>query len=448
MLHRKVYNQLVKWKNSNHRKPLLLRGARQVGKTTIIDQFSSEFSHYVKLNLEIEAERNLFEINDIEKLVNAIFLLKGEGALHSNTLLFIDEIQESPKAIKQLRYFYESKPDLFVVAAGSLLEFSLKDVASFPVGRIEYLYVHPLNFEEFLGAISNQGVVDALKTIPVPDYAHKILMDLFHEYAIIGGMPEVVSNYVRDKDIAKLAKNYNQLWEGYKGDVEKYARNATEQKVIRHVIETAPLEPDRIKFEGFGNSNYRSREVGESLRALDLAQIVRLIYPSTNVKPPIISNLRKRPRLQFLDTGLLNQSLLLQGEMIGVADLNDFHRGKIIQHLVSQELISIHEEERYKPNFWVRENKDSNSEVDLVYRSGKYIIPIEVKSGKSGKLKSLHQFVIRSDHPYAVRMGADEFGVEEVKTQSGKPYLLMNIPYYLGTQIEKYLSYFINNYRL
>ena len=231
-------------------------------------------------------------------------------------------------------------------------------------------------------------------------------------------------------------------------DIEKYSRNESDRKVLRHVVETAPLEADRIKFEGFGRSRYKSREVGEALRALDLAKIVRLIYPTTSLKPPILSDLKKRPRLQFLDTGMLNQSLLLQGEMIGISDLSDFYRGKIIQHLISQELISIHEDINYKPNFWVRENKDSNSEVDLVYRCGKYIIPIEVKSGKSGTLKSLHQFIERAGHPYAVRMYGGEFNVENSKTQNGTPYFLMNLPYYLGTKISEYLEYFIANYTL
>jgi predicted AAA+ superfamily ATPase len=145
---------------------------------------------------------------------------------------------------------------------------------------------------------------------------------------------------------------------------------------------------------------------------------------------------------------MLNQVLLLQGEMIGVKDLNDFYRGKIIQQLVSQELISIHDEISYKPHFWVREEKDSNAEVDLVFRHEKYIIPIEIKSGKQGKLRSLHQFIERTNHPYSIRMHANKFSVEKVTTPGKVPYLLMNLPYYLGTQIQEYLDYFVKNYSL
>lgn len=426
----------------------MLRGARQVGKTTLIRHFAKEFPNYLELNLEKEDDRNLFRLGSVDKILNAAYLLKEIEPGDKQTLLFIDEIQESPEAIKLLRYFYEDKPEIFVIAAGSLLEFALKKVPSFPVGRVEYLYLHPLNFIEYLGGINNAQAIKAIQTIPVQEFAHKILLDLFHEYAIIGGMPEITEQYIEHKNIAALSKNYNRLWQSYKDDVEKYARNDTDRKIIRHIIETAPYEPDRIKFEGFGKSNYRSREVGEALHSLDLANIIRLIYPTTNLEPPITPNLKRSPRLHFLDTGMMNQILLLQGDMIGVHDLNDFYRGKVMPQLVFQEIISIHDEISYKPNFWVREEKDSSSEVDLVYRYGKFIIPIEIKSGKKGKLRSLHQFIERTNHPYAVRLYANEFSVEKVKTPAGVPYLLMNLPYYLGTMIPEYLDYFVKNYRL
>lgn len=448
MITRKAYSKLLEWKQSKDRKPLLIRGARQVGKTTIVRQFSNEFNNYIELNLEREADRKIFDIDEIEKILNAVYLLKGLTPTDKPTLLFIDEIQESPKAIQQLRYFYEEKPELYVIAAGSLLEFALREVPSFPVGRIEYLYLHPLNFIEYLEAIQNRQAISVINTVPIPSYSHRTISNLFHDYAIIGGMPEVVAHYIENKSIATLAKNYNRLWQAYKDDVEKYSRNDTDKKIIRHVIETAPFETDRIKFERFGRSNYQSREVGEALRSLDLAKIVQLIYPTTSLEPPIIPDLKKRPRLQFLDTGMVNHVLLLQGEMIGINDLNDFYKGKIIQHLVNQELISIHEEIPYKPHFWVREKKDSNSEVDLVYRHNKYIIPIEVKSGKQGRLRSLHQFIERTNHPYAIRMYAGEFNVEKAKTPGGTTYLLMNLPYYLGTLIPDYINYFIKNYKI
>jgi predicted AAA+ superfamily ATPase len=292
-------------------------------------------------------------------------------------------------------------------------------------------------------ALGNQPALEALNTVPLPAYAHQTLLNLFHEYAVIGGMPEVVSHYLVHKNISLLSSIYKQLWQAYKDDAEKYSSNNTERKIIRHVIESAPFEADRIKFEGFGKSNYRSREVGEAIRSLDLAGIIRLIYPSTSIMPPIVSDLRKRPRLQFLDTGLLNNFQLIQGELLRVSDMNNFHKGKIAQHIVTQQLISIEEINRYNPNFWVREEKDSSSEVDLIYQYGKYVIPIEVKSGKQGKLRSLHQFVERAPHPYAIRMHSGEFNIEEARTPGGVSYILMNLPYFLATKIPLYIDYLI-----
>ena len=444
---RKAYTKLLEWKESKNRKPLLIRGARQVGKTTLVRQFSKEFHSYIELNLEHETDRNIFEIDAIHDILNAIYLLKGFKSTNASTLLFIDEIQESPKAIQQLRYFYEDFPNLYVVAAGSLLEFTLDKVPSFPVGRVEYLYLHPLNFMEYLKAIQNEQAISVINTIPLPGHAHQILLRLFHDYAIIGGMPEVVDIYIEHKNMASLGKYYNRLWQAYKDDVEKYATNATEKKIIRHIIETAPFETDRIKFDGFGKSNYRSRDVGEALRALDLAKIIQLIYPTTSIVPPITPDLKKRPRLQFLDTGMINHVLLLQGEMIGIQDLNDFYRGHTIQHLVNQELTSLYEDTPFKPHFWVREKKDSNAEVDLVYRFKNYVVPIEIKSGKQGTLRSLHQFVERTNHPYAIRLYAGAFSIEQHKTPEGTPYLLMNLPYFLGCKIPEYVDYFMTYYK-
>jgi hypothetical protein len=187
MIPRKAYAKLLEWKKSQNRKPILLRGARQVGKTTLIKQFAQEFENYIELNLEREADKKLFEIDDINKILNAAYLLKGVSPQNGDTLLFIDEIQESPKAIQLLRYFYEEKPELFVIAAGSLLEFAMKKVPNFPVGRVEYIYLHPLNFMEYLGAIKNEKTQEIIKTVPILEYAHETLLGLFHDYALIRG---------------------------------------------------------------------------------------------------------------------------------------------------------------------------------------------------------------------------------------------------------------------
>ena len=445
---RHISRELRNWKRSAFRKPLILRGARQVGKTTLIKQFALQYKHSILLNLEREADKFFFEeYDDAKSIVEMLFIAKNITFNSLNeTLLFIDEIQESPKAIGLLRYFYEELPDLHVISAGSLLEFAMKKVKSFPVGRVEYLYMHPLNFAEYLEAIEHKVAVEQLHEIPVNPFAHQTLIKLFNNYAISGGMPEVIKVYLKNRSMADLLRIYESIWGTYKNDVEKYTTNSTEKKVIKHIINTAPLYIDqRIKFQNFGNSNYRSREVGESMRNLDDAKIIRLIYPTTDVEIPAKPDLRKSPRMQFIDTGILNYSLGIQGQMLGIKDLSSAFKGAIIPHLITQELISLNTFRDIKPNFWVRDKKQASSEVDLVFSYQNKLIPIEIKSGSSGSLKSLHQFIEQTNHPYAVRIYAGEFRIEENITPKGTSYLLMNLPYYLGTKIPEYIQYFVEN---
>lgn len=448
IFYRKLYSQLVTWKKSVDRKPLVIRGARQVGKSTLIKEFGKEFKYFINLNLETKQDKKLFtRLDKASDIINAVFISKGIPYTDEPTMIFLDEIQESPEAIKMLRYFYEEFPDLYIIAAGSLLEFALGKVTSFPVGRIRQLVLHPLDFEEFLMAAGRNDLLKELENIPVNKYAHDAVLDLFHDYAIIGGMPEVVKRYISEETMINLREVYSNLWQSYRDDVEKYASNPTERKIIRHIIDTAPFEKDRITMNGFGNSSYRSREVGEALRALDLARIIQLIYPATAVKPPVVPNLARKPRLQFVDTGILNFSIGHQDEMIGLNDLNDFHRGKIIQHLVLQQVQAQNSSPLFKPLFWVREKSNSNAEVDLIIHSGKYLIPVEIKSGSHGTLRSLHQFLQQAGHKYGIRLLANEFSVEPVKTPSGVPYYLMNLPYYASTRLSEYIKWFLGNYR-
>jgi predicted AAA+ superfamily ATPase len=449
---RHVNKVLELWKNSPNRKPLVLRGARQVGKTTLVNQFATNYQHYISLNLERAADLRYFtDFTDAKTITDALFTAYSiPSNQKANTLLFIDEIQESTEAIALLRYFYEDVPELNVIAAGSLLEHVMQKVKSFPVGRIQYTYLHPLNFTEYLEAKQHTGALEALNNLPIANYAHPTLKELFHEYAIIGGMPEVIKTYLTTHSLSDLPPVYESIWVTYKNDVEKYAKNATDARVIKHIMNTAHLYVDqRIKFQNFGNSNYKSREVGESMRNLNDARIIQLIYPATNTTPPILSDLKKSPRLQFLDTGLVNHELNIQADMLALDDLNTAYKGAIIPHLITQEMISLNTTQYKQPSFWVREKAQSSAEVDLMVQHQDKIIPIEIKSGKEGKLKSLHQFIEQSEHPYAVRMYAGEFKIEEHLTPiNKKPYLLMNLPYYLGTQLPEYIAYFIKNYEL
>ncbi|OYT11122.1 MAG: AAA family ATPase, partial [Bacteroidetes bacterium 4572_112] len=202
----------------------------------------------------------------------------------------------------------------------------------------------------------------------------------------------------------------------------------------------------RIKFQNFGNSNYKSREVGEAMRNLDRALILKLIYPTTDIEPPLRPDYRKSPKVQLLDTGIVNYSLGIQADMLSVKDFSNTFKGAIIPHIITQELISLNSEFTKDTHFWVREKTQSSSEVDLVYTYDGKIIPIEIKSGATGSLKSLHQFIDRASHNYAVRIYGGKFIIENSITPSGKPYVLMNMPYYLGVKIPEYIAYFIDNH--
>lgn len=256
-------------------------------------------------------------------------------------------------------------------------------------------------------------------------------------------MPEIVSTDIEQNNLAALPGVYESIWTTYKNDVEKYTTNDTERKVIRHIMNTAPLYLDeRIKFQGFGNSNYRSREIGEGLRTLEAARVISLIYPTVDIQPPIRADLKKSPRLQILDTGIANYSLGIQGDMLAMKDLNSAYKGAIVPHIFTQELISLQSIADNKPNFWVREKLQSNAEVDLVYVYNNMVIPIEVKSGSTGSLRSLHQFIEAVDHPYAIRIYGG-FVIENAVTPNKKQYLLMNLPYYLGTKLRQYIEWFV-----
>jgi len=303
-----------------------------------------------------------------------------------------------------------------------------------------------MNFKEYLRASNNSNLVKVLEQVPCPDYAIPLLMKSFHDFALIGGMPEVVAAYSYTKDIQYVNDIFETLLSSYKDDVIKYAKNNTEANIIRHIIDTAPKEADnRIQFEGFGNSNFGSREVGNAMRSLQAAKLLQLIYPSSTVQPPIQPNLRKRPKLQFIDTGLMNYALGIQIELIGIEDLSSIYKGKIIQHLVTQEFISTFEKPSQQSSFWVREKKTSNAEIDLTYQYGKHIIPIEIKAGKTGRLRSLHLFMDLVDHSYAIRLYNGPLQLDNIQTLKGKPFQLLNLPYCMGCMLPQYVEWLMKS---
>ncbi|MBA7619918.1 hypothetical protein ES703_27260 [subsurface metagenome] len=446
MFNRAILRELEKWAQKPQRKPLVLRGARQVGKTTAVNIFSKKFEQYIYLNLEISSERKLFENNyTIDKLIQAIFFEKNKKKSKGRTLIFIDEIQNSPNAVSMLRYFYESAKEFFVITAGSLLESLIDRQISFPVGRVDYLYMKPLTFNEYVNVIEDKSIIEVLNQVPCPDFAHEKLLGLFYKYTLTGGMPEVVSVYSENQNIVELNPIYESLLQSYLDDVEKYARNNTLARVMRHAIESSFYEAgSRIRFEGFGRSLYKSREMSEALKTLGKAMIVYLMYPSVETKLPIVVDYKKSPRLHLIDTGLINYFVGLQKELFGTQNLNNIYEGKIAEHIVGQELLAGSKTFIEKIHFWVREKKQSNAQIDYIIPFESYVIPIEVKAGKAGRLRSMHEFIDRAPHNYAVRVYSDKLEVNNLETIKGKKFFLLNLPFYLIGSIDKYLYWFLD----
>jgi len=443
---RDILNEFQLWSEKPDRKPLVLRGARQVGKTTAVQIFGKQFKYFIQLNLEKINDRNYFTLYDrIEDTVAAILFAHNIPTNAKPILIFIDEIQTEPKAVAWLRYFYEQYPNLYVIAAGSLLETLLEAKNTFPVGRVEYLVMRPVSFSEFLGAIGEHQALEALNEIPLPNFAHPKLLNLFHTYALIGGMPEIVQRFAEHRDITRLKPIYNTLLTAYQDDVQKYASGKVRTQILHHCIQQIFLEAGkRIKFQGFGQSYYSSKDIGEALRILQKAMLCNLVYPSTQTELPPLPNLKKQPYLQVLDTGLVNYFCGLQEGLIGTKDLSDAYRGRVIQHWVGQQILSTLHYPLDQLHFWVREKNQSDAEVDYILPFKGMLIPLEVKSGSTGTLRSLQAFMDVAQHDMALRLYAGELKLHPISTAQGKNYRLLNLPYFLGEKLEAYLRWMVD----
>jgi hypothetical protein len=443
MFFREIINEFRKWALSSERKPMVLRGARQVGKTTVVDMFAHEFDQYIKLNLEKQEDKALLENPyPFQDLLTTLFLISGKAREDKRTLIFIDEIQNSAKAVALLRYFYEEAPDLYVITAGSLLESILDRKISFPVGRVEYRMLYPVSFKEFLIALGDNQSVQFLEMEVIPPFLHDHFSGLFKMYSTIGGMPEIVDNYIRNKDLIRLQVLYSGLLKSYSEDVEKYAPESIVANHIRQIISIVFTEPcSRVTFENFGNSGYRYRDMKEAFSILEKALLISLVYPGTETELPSLPKLRMKPRLHLLDTGLVNFASGMTSQLLLSNDITDVYRGKIAEHIVGQELLTSTYSLTDKLRFWVREKKQSTAEVDFIFVYHGMLIPVEVKSGSIGKLRSLHQFMDGTLNRIAVRIWQGPFLIENARTVSGKEFTLLNLPFYMvhrmGLEISK-----------
>ena len=448
MIYRQLMKELQKWSEKNNRKPLVLRGARQVGKTTLVDEFSKRYDVYIKLNLEQSADAFIFSKSDNVKEIYQYLCVQKKIVVNParRTLLFIDEIQNEPKAVGLLRYFYEELPWLHIIAAGSRLQTLIKQRVSFPVGRVEYLSLRPCSFLEYLGAIGEDVMAQMISNVDVSAIYHDVLLSHFNRYTLVGGMPEALVDYAQNGDVVRLSPIYRSLLDGYNEDVEKYARNDSQARVMRHLLTHGWAEAGQtITFNRFGGSDYSSKEVHEALEVMQKAFLLSLDYPVTAVKAPAVPAQTRQPKLVWVDSGIMNFSVDIQSEYLQNDSLLDVWKGHAAEQIVAQELrVVLDRNYRNELYYWVRDKKGSNAEIDFVWQYQSVIIPIEVKSGTNAHLRSIHSFMSQPGAPdVAVRIWPGNFAIDELVSPTGHPFRLINLPFYYVGVLDKVLEKYV-----
>lgn len=417
-LHRNIDIELINWKNDPEKKPLLLRGARQIGKSSTVRNLGKSFLYYIEINFELEPELTaIFEtLTDINELCRQISLLKGIQIKDGQTLLFLDEIQVSSLVIHKLRYFYELRPNLHVIAAGSLLEFAIAESPSFGVGRIRSLFMMSFSFTEYLLALKEDILVDALRDIspshPLPEAAHQKCLRHLKNYIVIGGMPEAVASFVKHGDILRVQKVLDDLIVSYQADFPKYKTRISTDRLIEVFRSVVYQVGSKYKYSNTVSA-LNSEQIRNALYILEKAGLINAITHSDCNGIPLGAEINpKRKKYIVLDTGIYQRILGLDfSQFLLENDVEFINKGKIAELFVGLELLknnSFHQPpELY---YWHREKQGSQAEVDYVIQKHDKIIPIEVKASAQGKMKSLHLFLDEKKPYFGVRTSLENGG--------------------------------------
>ena len=413
---------LRRWLARRRRKPLVLRGARQVGKTTLVRQFAASAGMSL---CEVNLERNLyldrvFRSLDTDRIARELEAIGGVRL--AGSILFLDEVQAVPNALQALRYLYEDRPDLPVLAAGSLLEFVLADHPfSMPVGRIEYLHLGPMSFAEYLRTADPESAkhLDALElTVAPPEAAHRRLLRRFREYLLVGGLPEaVLAHGESDGSPLEVAAVHRSIAETYEDDFAKYARGSQLVRLQR-LFRSIPGSVGRKVVYRTLDHESRAAEVRDAIDLLVKARICHRVVHSHCSGLPLGAGVDDRSyKLLFMDVGLMNHVCGVDGPAVDAMDgIRLVNEGGIAEQYVGQELASLGRGERL-PNlhYWLRQGRKGNAEVDYVISRGDWIVPVEVKAGRSGSLKSLLQFAHEKGPPLAIRFDTNPPSLQTVR---------------------------------
>lgn len=446
--------QLQKWFGKKRRKPLVVRGARQVGKSTLIRQFAAK--HELALH-EINLERHIhlddvFKTLDIDVILKELEAICGVNIQKSGSLLFLDEIQATPHAIQALRYFYEDRPDIPVIAAGSLLEFTLSDHQySMPVGRIEYYHLGPMTFKEFLSEIE-PGLVQYISKFDfetgIPVSAHRKLLKRQREYLFVGGMPEAVLAYGETGSLLDVSEVHASIVDTYQDDFSKYAKQK-DLALLRTVFRFIPRSVGKkVKYSNISRE-HRSKNLKMCIELLTNARICHQVFHSNCSGIPLDADISSKTyKLIFMDVGLVNHMCGVDWIMIQAMDeRNLINEGAVAEQFIGQHLLHT-DGKAPRLCYWLRESKSANAEVDYVISRGNWILPIEVKAGKSGSLKSLQQFVLQKNTEFAIRFDLNEPSIQNVshttrlKTENkSADYTFLSLPLYLVEELPRLMDH-------
>ena len=414
---RDIEEELIRWKNDKERQPLLIRGARQVGKSSVVRNFSKQFKSYVEINFEQDSElKSIFEGNLRPKSIcEKLSVLYETAIIPGETLLFFDEIQSCLPAISSLRFFYEQYSELHIIAAGSLLEFALAELPSYGVGRVSSLFLYPFSFAEFLRAANaellRKMITEASPQEPLPEVIHTKALELYKQFLVLGGMPKVISSYFSGGDLLSCQRVLDGLISAYEDDFAKYKKRSS-PSLIRMVFRSV-IEQNGQKFvynKALPDAN--QIQVKDALELLTMAgMIIPVTHSAANGVPLGAEINPKMRKFIVFDSGIFQRILGLKlSEVLLKNDFESINKGSLAELNVGLELIkSASCYQRQNLYYWHREAKSSNAEVDYIIQVGSQILPIEVKAGTKGSMQSLRIFMDLKNTEKGIRISQENF---------------------------------------
>lgn len=437
---RHIDEELEIWKTSRNRKPLLVRGARQIGKSSSIRNFAKQFKYFVEVNFETRKEiARIFEQEyDVSTICERLSILTSTPVIPGETLLFLDEIQACKAALKSLWFFKENLPGLHIVAAGSLLEFALQEITSYGVGRVSSFFMYPMSFEEFLWALGKDGWVESLRQAsveyPLFEALHKELVSVYRTFLMVGGMPASVKAWIETKDFRECINELADIQQTYYDDFSKYGK-AISLDLLRDTLTSVVAQTGGKFTYSKVSGGYSSEEIKRALKRLTEAGLIKPVRMTAANGLPLGGEVNEKfTKYLYIDSGLLLRVLDLDfggaepvTELILAGSEEDIvNKGKLAELSVGWELVKgADHRHRFELYYWENLAKGATSEVDYVMAKDMRVLPIEVKSGTSGKMKSLRFFMEKKNLSKGIRSSLENFG--EIIIDSGEDPLHINI---------------------